>query len=116
MQMTQTGSRTETRLERHRRAFLFAKQTGPLLRIDELAADEIELINFDFLEKCRGKTEDIDAIYSAYVEVLHLWGVMCPHPQHQRMYGGFQRTDVPLTFDEAKWFDCRLCKASVINR
>lgn len=93
------------------------KGAGPLLPLDELAPDEVALVNQTFLEFCRrDRVDGIDEIYRAYIEALHEWGVMCPHPQHQRRYGGWQRSDVPVSFDDNRWFDCGLCGASVINR
>jgi hypothetical protein len=50
------------------------------------------------------------------VDTLHQWGVMCPHPQPHRLYDGFRMSDVPLTFDACRWYDCTLCKTAVINR
>jgi hypothetical protein len=112
-------SRTDqvTRLERHRDEFNLNRGVGPLLELEELEPDEIKLVNAEFLSRVRRvQPEDIVAIYDAYVETLHRWGIMCPHPQHQRLYDGWLRADTPIKFDESRWFSCGLCGASVINR
>lgn len=116
MSTMRTSSRTETRLETHRREFRRAEFRGPLIRIEELSRPEIDLINGEFLERCKGSAEDIDQIYSAYVQTLHSWGVICPHPQHQRMYDGYYRTHIPQRFEDSRWYTCNLCQAIVINR
>lgn len=115
MQRTQASHRTETRLEEHRRLFTQNGGRGSLLKIEELNQAEMQLVNYEFMERCRGRCENIDAMYAAYIETLHSWGVMCPHPQHMRLYDGFHRTDVPLKHDEAQWYNCTLCGSSVIN-
>ena len=112
-----TTSKTETRLEVHRRELQGLGGLGPMLQIDDLSGDEIALINSDFLARCHsGNAEDIQQIYTAYVNTLHSWGVMCPHPQPHRLYGGWLRADMPQSFNDVKWFNCGLCSTSVINR
>jgi len=106
-----------TRLEAHRRVLEDEARHGPLLRIEELTSDEIALINSSFLELCRQRrVRDIHETYTAYVDTLHSWKVMCPHPQPHRLYDGRIRSDFPMTFDASRWYDCALCGASVINR
>ena len=110
-------SRTETRLEQHRTSFREARGVGPLIQLEELDPDEIALINAEFLEHVRRmKADDIGAIYDAYIETLHRWGVMCPHPQRDRLYDGWCSVDTPVPFEESRWYSCRLCNAIVINR
>lgn len=117
MSTTPIASRTETRLEVHRREFKLAKFTGPMIRIETLGQDEIALINNEFLERCRLiSPENLDQIYSAYVRTLHSWGVICPHPQPHRLYDGFHSTHVPIPFEDSQWYTCRLCETTVINR
>lgn len=111
-----SDSETETRLEEHRRNFRAAKYRGPLLRLDELTIDERSLINTDFIARCAGCAENLEQIYVMYVETLHSWGVMCPHPDSHRLYEGWQRTDTPVPFEDARWFRCAICAADVINR
>ena len=106
-----------TRLETKRKQMEEEKVPGPLLQIDELTHEEKAIINASFLELCkRRKASDIGEVYRAYADTLHHWKVMCPHPQLQRLYTGSKRSDVPLSFEDHKWFDCKLCGAAVINR
>ena len=106
-----------TRLERHRIEFENARRMGPLLPLDDLDPEEVALVNRSFLERCRrDRVDGIDQMYEAYVGSLHEWGVMCPHPQHLRLYDGWQRSDSPLPFTESPWFSCGICRAAVMNR
>lgn len=108
-----------TRLEGHRSELEAAGYLGPLIRLEELDEDELRLINRTFLERCRRlNAVDIGGIYRAYVETLHEWGVMCPHPhpQPQRAYEGWFRSDCPQPFEDHRWYDCNLCGSAVINR
>jgi hypothetical protein len=108
--------KTETRLETHRNELIRSKGLGPLIKIDDLTPEELELVNSDFLESCHGNAEDVNQIYSLYVEALHRWGIMCPHPQIHKRYDGYIKNDTPLDFEESKWFECKLCCTYVINR
>ncbi len=111
------GSRTETRLEIHRNSFVENDFHGALIRIEDLDREELELVNTSFLDRCKKQSvEDIHQIYTAYVETLHTWGVMCPHPQIHRKYEGWQRAEHPIAFVDARWYECFLCKTAVINR
>lgn len=106
-----------TRLEAHRRRWESEGRLGNLLRLEDLDRDEVALVNRTFLDRCRsGGLDGVDGIYAAYALALHEWGVMCPHPQHQRLYDGWHRTDVPLQFSDSGWYDCGLCGSAVINR
>jgi len=106
-----------TRLEAHRRALEKEERHGPLLRIEDLNPDEISIINSSFLDLCRKcRVSDINETYQAYVDTLHIWGVMCPHPQPHRLYDGRKPCDHPLAFEDSRWFDCTLCGAGVVNR
>jgi hypothetical protein len=106
-----------TRLEAHRKALEKEERHGPLLRIEDLNPEEIAIINASFLDLCRKRrVSDINETYSAYVDTLHTWGVMCPHPQPHRLYDGRKPCDHPLSFESSRWFDCTLCGAAVVNR
>jgi hypothetical protein len=106
-----------TRLETHRSLMRKEERHGPLLRIEELNPDEIAIVNGSFLDLCRRrKVSDIRETYSAYVDTLHHWGVMCPHPQPHRSYEGWGHSEFPIGFESSRWFDCSLCGAAVINR
>lgn len=106
-----------TRLEARRKQMEDENVHGPLLRIEDLTEEEISIVNTSFLDLCRRRrVSDIDETYSAYVDTLHQWRVMCPHPQPHRLYDGRFRSDVPYGFEASRWFDCTLCKAAVINK
>ncbi len=106
-----------TRLEAHRRLLEEEHRHGPLLRVEDLNPDEIALINASFLDLCRRRrVGDIHQTYSAYVDTLHQWGVMCPHPQPHRLYDGRTPSDFPKDFETSRWFDCTLCGTAVVNR
>lgn len=106
-----------TRLEARRKQLEEDKLHGPLLRLDELSTEELDVINTTFWELCRRRrVANIQETYTAYVDTLHHWKVMCPHPQPQRLYDGNRRSDVPLDFETHRWYDCQLCGTSVINR
>lgn len=106
-----------TRLEVHRKSLEEEQRHGPLLRIEDLNSDEISLINASFLDLCRRRrVSDINETYAAYVDTLHQWGVMCPHPQPHRRYDGKRVCDVPQDFATSRWYDCSLCGTAVVNR
>lgn len=106
-----------TRLEEHRKKLEVEQYLGPLIPLHELTPEEVAIVNRSFLERCRrDRVEGTDGYYGTYVSVLHEWGIMCPHPQHRRLYDGLYASDVPLPFDEARWYHCGLCAAAVINR
>lgn len=106
-----------TRLEARRKQMEEENAYGPLLRVEDLGQDEISVIYSSFLELCRRrKVSDINEMYVAYVDTLHHWKVMCPHPQPHRLYDGYRESDIPLSFDTHRWFECTLCRAAVINR
>lgn len=106
-----------TRLEAHRKTLEEEKRHGPLLRIEDLSTEELDLVNKSFLDLCRRrKVGDIRETYAAYVDTLHRWGVMCPHPQPNRLYDGHRTSEFPVDFESSKWYDCSLCGAAVINR
>ncbi len=99
-----------TRLEAHRDNFVLHGVRGPLLRVTELDGDELNILNSSFFERIRSaEPTSLDEMYAAYVGTLHEWGIMCPHPQEHRSYEGASHA-------ESRWYDCRMCKTSVINR
>jgi hypothetical protein len=105
------------RLESHRAALEQSERRGSLLRFDELNSHERERIHADFMTKVRlNGVEDLWQMWCLYVETLHAWGIMCPHPQTFRLYDGYRLSDMPVTFSDSVWYECRLCQAAVINR
>lgn len=94
-----------SRLESHRRNFELNDRRGDLLRLDELTADEVGMVNSTFFERVHKEPpEDLDSMYKVYIETLHEWGIMCPHPVERRRFSLCNR-----------WYDCALCQATVIN-
>lgn len=102
-----------SRLVSHRNAFLGSKvpMTGPLLRYADLNGAEQSLIRSDFIGRGSGPIDP-----GLYLEVMHSWGVMCPHPRELRLYEGLYRSVKPMGFDESPWFACGICECIVINR
>jgi hypothetical protein len=94
-----------TRLEAHKSRFDLAERRGELLRLEELTVEEVAMVNSTFFERVhRNPPEDLAGMYRIYVETLHEWGVMCPHPINERSYSV-----------DGRWYDCSLCKAAVIH-
>lgn len=109
-------SRTD-RLEQNRERFTLAKHTGPLLAFSELTPTEQGFLTSEFLINSRSITKgDVETLGTCYVQTMHGWGVMCPHPMPHRLYEGKWQTEVHLDFELSPWFDCGLCKTRVINR
>lgn len=105
------------RLREHRKNLKGDGYRGPLLRFDELTAEERNVVHGDFMERMRRDGADgLWEMWCIYVETLHLWGVICPHPIPFRLYEGFHETDSPVSFEDSQWFHCRLCQSAVINR
>lgn len=94
-----------TRLENHKRTFEQNDRRGPLIRLDELTVEEVQVINSTFFERVqKDPPENIEDMYRIYIETLHEWGVMCPHPIERRRYSSCGR-----------WYDCSLCQAAVVH-
>lgn len=106
-----------TRLEVHREQFRKEKKIGGLIRLEELDHEEMALINASVIKHLRlSPAEDLDGFYDSYVQTLHNWGIMCPHPLGKRLYDGWRKCIAPLLFEESKWYHCGICCTSVINR
>lgn len=90
------------RLELHAQTFASLDMTGPLLRFADLNVDERTAVLLDFMR--------------VGSQAFHVWGVMCPHPPTDRSYEGFWRSEGPVAFEDATWFECSLCRTRVINR
>lgn len=108
--MTSGVRRTDRReLVLHRNNFHAAKFTGPLLRWGDLGHDAQAFLTQELISSAR------DSIVP-YVETLHYWGVMCPHPTSHRLYEGLWSSESTPPFEQAGWFGCSLCGTRVINR
>ena len=88
----------------------FKSDTGPLLNIDELDDHEVARIATEVFKRI-GDNRD-DDMHEHYLAVLIENGLMCPHPQHKRLYGG-EKSTIPLT--TPAWYDCEMCRCSVFN-
>jgi len=53
--------------------------------------------------------------YKLYARVLSSWGVMCPHPQSKRLYGGVRRFHMPQPVFRYHWYSCECCGALTMN-
>jgi hypothetical protein len=105
------------RLTDHRRLLEAMEYKGPLLSFDQLTLEEKQIIHADFMSLVRQLgAEGVMEMWILYAQTLHIWGIMCPHPQGLRLYDGFQQADMPLSFEDSHWYSCRLCSAIVINR
>lgn len=88
-----------------------------MLRYEDLTTEEQALVYTTFMARVRHvQSEDIVSFHRTYTEVLHEWGVMCPHHQAYRLYDGWTSSDTPVPFEESRWFRCSLCDSLVINR
>lgn len=88
-----------------------------MLRIEDLTEEELKLVNASFFRRIHeSEAKELGRIYDAYVQTLHEWGIMCPHPIEHRLYEGWQSAGSPLQHSESKWYQCGLCQAAVINR
>lgn len=101
-----------TRLELHRLKYRSAEGKHPLIPWAELSDFEKnqfskQFFNALFLDKQRRDP------YTVYVEELFSWGIMCPHPQHKRLYGGTVRSESPV--DSYRWYLCECCQCPVPN-
>lgn len=105
------SSRTPTRLELHRLKYHWSGQTLTPIPFDRLDPEEKGIVARDALTHIylnRGQNP-----YQVYAEVLGNWGVVCPHPQHVRLYSGQKSSPYPLAGH--RWYDCQMCGCSVFN-
>lgn len=113
-QTTRTTRRTDVReLNWHRELFHRNKLCGPLLRWSDLTVDAQGMLTRHFIAKSR----DVSGppITRLYVEILHSWGVMCPHPLSYRLYDGWRASDYAIPAEDSRWFSCGMCGTAVVN-
>lgn len=104
--------RTPTRIELHRLKYHWLGRKIDLIPFDSLDQEEKKIVAEDVLNKIylNGSKDH----YRVYAEVLASWGVICPHPQHMRLYSGHVRSPYnPLTGH--RWYDCQVCGCSTFN-
>lgn len=103
--------KTPKRIHIHKLKFhWFGKKTG-MIPFDNLDPDEKKVVAEDILMKlhlAKGQNP-----YNVYAETLADWGIVCPHPQHMRLYSGTKRSEIPL--DDHKWYKCGVCGCSTFN-
>lgn len=109
-----TTSQTEVvlkRSEENRDYFMNRPKLGPLSSFESLTSQEKEFLFSEFLKtkKELSQETDLDELYS---RILFSWRVMCPHPQHKRLY-----KDKKLDFhpEDCLWFYCECCQCQVIR-
>lgn len=83
--------------------------TGHLLNIDELELHDIRKIAAEVFENIRSYEGDM---YKQYLSVLTKYNIMCPHPQHKRLYNGKKLKHIS---DSHQWYECEMCDCSVMN-
>jgi hypothetical protein len=106
------AKRTE-RLDLHRSEYeQFSGRGVVLLRFEDLTAPEKRLVARDVFSSIGRERGDP---YSVYARVLASWGIMCPHPQLRRLYGGRDRHGTPQPTDRYGWFRCESCGALAQN-
>jgi hypothetical protein len=87
------------------------KKKGPLIALDDLESNERSWLATKIFQLFGPLDEQ--SKYEAYMNVLHEYGIMCPHPQHKRLYGGTEQ--LPKPSDQHLWYDCTMCSCTVLN-
>ncbi len=64
------------------------------------------MVNRDVFSNIRSSDGDP---YVVYANVLSSWGIMCPHPQTRRLYGGYRRHRVAQPVSRYFWYECECC-------
>lgn len=101
-----------TRLELHRLKFRAAEGKHPLLPWTDLSEFERGLFSKQFFQSLfldRQRRDPYEILRQEYAG----WGIMCPHPQHLRLYGGKVKSDVPT--GDHRWYLCKCCDGYVPN-
>lgn len=107
-------ARIPTRIELHRLKYLWSKNQAnfsELITFAELDPASKKLVSDDvFSQIRRNGGEDR---YRVYAEVLASWGIICPHPQHMRLYSG--KVESPFPLASHRWYKCKCCECSCMN-
>lgn len=102
-----------TRLDLHRFKFHKDGEKGALLSLKDLSTEEMAILSTEIFSQMQKRDPEKTDMYEVYTGVLADWGVMCPHPQHKRLYEGKVESPVPkLNF---KWYRCLACGCEVVN-
>ncbi len=102
----------QTRLELHRETYVSESGRVILLRFEELSSAEQQMVAKDIFSSI-GKTGGDP--YRIYAKVLSTWGIMCPHPQSKRLYGGRKRYPLPQLSEKYPWYLCECCESTCSN-
>lgn len=103
--------KTPTRLDVHRLLYHWLGRKTSLLQFDSLDEEEKKTIsNAVFTNMYLNRDADK---YAVYAETLSDWGVMCPHPQHMRVYPDGSSSHFH-DFSQ-RWFSCRVCNCTVFT-
>jgi hypothetical protein len=103
--------RTPTRIELHRLKYHWMGKKTDLIPFFRLDPEEKQIVAQDVLTQIYlngGKDP-----YKIYAEVLNRWGIVCPHPQHMRLYSGQLSSEFPLTGH--RWYSCPVCGCTCMN-
>jgi len=101
-----------TRLEVHRLKYRAAEGKHPLIPWKDLSDFEKGQFSTAFFQSMFLDKQRRDP-YAVYAEELSNWGIMCPHPQHKRLYAGLVRSEAPV--GSHRWYLCECCQAQVPN-
>ena len=103
--------RSPTRIELHKLKYHWLGRKTGMIEFHRLDDEEKKIVANDILHKIyESGGEDP---YGVYAEVLAQWGIVCPHPQHMRSYGGTKKSEFPLT--SFRWYNCEVCKCTTMN-
>ena len=84
---------------------------GPMWTIEMVSETDMAKIAGQAFHKMTAM-KDRDP-YEVYAETLAYYGIICPHPQQKRLYGGDTRSPIPLY--DPMYYDCEMCKCAVLN-
>lgn len=98
----------KTRFQMHCEDFISSK-SYTLIHIDDIDKSDLSMIAAEVFKLA----ESIEDPYEAYIKVISKYGIMCPHPQNKRLYGGYLKS-ASQRFD-FRWFNCGMCECSVID-
>lgn len=97
-----------TKLDLHRAKYHMSNIE--LLLYYELEEEDRSRISSEFFALIK-RSPELDH-YTVFSELLSEWGVMCPHPQDQRLYSG--REKMLMHSDKHRWFFCSCCRTNVM--
>jgi len=102
--------KTPTRIEIHRLKRHLNGPKSELIPFHDLDDKERVIVSESIFSKIYTSKKDP---YEAYAEVLDDWGIICPHPQHMKLYSGTVASLFPLF--PHKWYKCQVCDCLCIN-